>query len=102
MTKFVGLVLTLTIVALLTFSQSNPASAQVIVNNFLSPFTTIEVGPGYHRYRPYYYYSYSGYGSYDTGYYPQRHYYEYDPYGYDHYGPRYYDGPGYYDRRGYW
>lgn len=97
MKKLVGFILVLTVVALLMVLQSSPSSAQVIVNNFLSPFTTIEVGPGY-GYRPYYYYSYTGYGSYDTGYFEPHHHHRYDRWGYDHYGHRYHEGPGYYER----
>lgn len=32
--------------------QSKPASAQVIINNVFSPFTAIQVGPGYRSYGP--------------------------------------------------
>jgi hypothetical protein len=38
--------------ALLIFAQSRPASAEVLVNNVLSPFTAIQVGPGYRTYQP--------------------------------------------------
>ena len=41
-------VLSLTIASIGTLSK--PASAQVIINNFLSPFTTIQVAPGYRTY----------------------------------------------------
>ena len=41
----------------LTFAWSAPTSAEVIVNNIFSPFTTIQVVPPYRAYRGYY-----GYG----------------------------------------
>lgn len=89
----VGCILGLTVVVLLMLAPSSPASAQVVVNNFLSPFTTIEVGPGYGYYRPYYHYSFTGYGSYDTVYGPRYHHHHhyYDRYGYYEHGPRYYE-----------
>ena len=67
-----GPILGLTVVIVLTFSQNSPSLAQVIVNNVLSPFTAIEVGPAHSYGRSGYYYSYRGYGSYDTAYYPRR------------------------------
>jgi hypothetical protein len=38
------------VAASLIFAQSIPTSAQVIVNNVFSPFTTIQVEPGYRAY----------------------------------------------------
>ena len=74
-------------IAALFFAQSTSLFADVFVNNVLSPFTVIEVGPGYGYVGPRYY---TGPGYYESDYY------------YD--GPRYlsersyYNRPGYYDR----
>ena len=79
MKKTFGAIAVLSLAIASIGTSSKPASAQVIVNNVLSPFTAIEVGPGY-RYGGYGYYGSYGYPGY------------YDGYGY----PGYYGGPGYY------
>ena len=83
MKKTFGAIAVLSLAVAAIDASSKPASAQVIVNNVLSPFTSIEVGPGY-RYggRGYY----GGYGY--PGYYESSGYYG---------GPRYRDS-GYYVR----
>lgn len=75
MKKTFGAIAVLSLAIASTCTLSSPASAQVIINNVLSPFTAIEVGPGY------------GYGG--RGY--------YGSYGYS----GYYDSPGYYGSHGY-
>jgi hypothetical protein len=47
MNKIVGVVSALGIANALIFAQSTPSLADVTINNVLSPFTTIQVGPGY-------------------------------------------------------
>ena len=51
-------------------ASSKPASAQVIINNVLSPFTTIQVAPGYRTYGTRYW----------SPEYNSRCYYRWDPY----------------------
>jgi len=80
-------------VAALFVMQSTSSFADVFVNNVLSPFTAIEVGPGYG-------YGGWGYGSYSSDYYDGRYYRGPDYYGprsYDHHRfyPYYYGGPSY-------
>jgi hypothetical protein len=52
MNKIVGAVSVLIMATALIFAQSTPTLADVVVNNILSPFTTIQVGPGHRIYRP--------------------------------------------------
>jgi hypothetical protein len=62
MQKILGTLSVIGLAAPLLFGQSAPASADVVVNNVLSPFTTIEVGPRRRGYGPWGYgYGY-GYG----------------------------------------
>ena len=85
MKNLFGRVAVLSMVAALFVMQSTSLFADVFVNNVLSPFTAIEVGPGY---------GYGGWGSgyYGPDYYDGRYYRERD-----YYGPRsYYDHHRYY------
>ena len=50
MKKTFGAIAVLSLAIASTGTASKPASAQVIINNFFSPFTTIQVGPGYRAY----------------------------------------------------
>jgi hypothetical protein len=52
MNKIIGAVSVLCMAIAMMFAQSAPASADVVVNNVLSPFTMIQVGPGHRVYRP--------------------------------------------------
>lgn len=52
MNKIIGAVSVLFMAIALIFAQSTPTFADVIVNNVLSPFTTIYVEPGYRVARP--------------------------------------------------
>jgi hypothetical protein len=90
MKKTFGAVAVLSLAVAAIGAASKTASAQVIVNNVLSPFTSIEVGPGY-RYGGRAYYGSYGYPSYyeSPGY--------YGSYGY----PGNYYNPGYYGGRRY-
>ncbi len=70
MKKIFGAIAVLGLAIASTGTQSQPASAQVIINNVLSPFTTLQVAPGYRVYG-------SGYWS------PEQHarcHYRWDPY----------------------
>ena len=85
MNKFIGAVSVLSMAITLIFAQSKPTFGDVIINNVISPFTAIQIGPG-HRYGGPDYYGGRGYYS-----------------GSDYYGgPGYYSGPGYYDRSSYY
>ena len=50
MKKNLGAIAVLSLAIALIGAPSKPASAQVIINNVLSPFTTIQVAPGYRTY----------------------------------------------------
>ena len=52
MRKISGIAAGLGLAMALTGIQVTSAAAQVIVNNVLSPFTSIQVGPGYRAYGP--------------------------------------------------
>src|SRR5471032_2290396 len=70
MRKTFGAIAVLSLAIASIGALSKPASAQVIINNFLSPFTTIQVAPGYRSYG-------TQYWSPD---YNARCYYRWDPY----------------------
>jgi hypothetical protein len=86
MKTMIGIVTALSVSAVSTIAFSTPSSAQVIVNNVFSPFSSTVIGPGYG------YYSYSD--PYRSGYYerPNSYYSE----------PNYYSRPGYYESSGYY
>jgi hypothetical protein len=79
-----------TMAAMFVFAPSTASLGDVVINNVLSPFTAIQVGPGYGRVYGYDYYGgpgrYSYYGEY--GYYREQAY------------PTYYEWPhhSYYER----
>jgi hypothetical protein len=50
MNKISGAVSLLALAAAISIIQIKPASADVVINNVLSPFTSIQVGPGYRAY----------------------------------------------------
>src|SRR5438477_3237426 len=50
MRKTFGAIVMMSLVSASIGALSKPASAQVIVNNVFSPFTTIQVAPGYRTY----------------------------------------------------
>lgn len=50
MNKIFAAVSVLSVAMTLNISQSTPSSAEVIINNVLSPFTSIQVGPGRRAY----------------------------------------------------
>jgi hypothetical protein len=52
MNKIFGAVSVMSVAMTLNFASSTPSFAEVIINNVLSPFTTIEVGPGPRAYGP--------------------------------------------------
>ena len=47
MNKIIGTVSVLSIAIALIFAQSTPTFADVVINNVLSPFTIIQIGPGH-------------------------------------------------------
>ncbi len=116
MRKISGAVAMLSLATVLIGVQTTPVSAQVVVNNVFSPFTSIQVGPGVRSYgHGYYRHGYDGHGYYGHGSstswindprHHQRCYRRWDPYFGKwqsncvrmHYGPYY--GHGQYYRHG--
>lgn len=47
-----GAIAALCVALAMTFAQSKMTRADVVINNVLSPFVTIEVGPGHRVYGP--------------------------------------------------
>jgi hypothetical protein len=96
MKNLIGPVAVLSVAAVLTIATNTPSSAQVIVNNVFSPFSSTVIGTGYG------YYGYNN--SYSYGYYDRPSYYYgessyYNRSGYyerDYNRPRYSESPGYY------
>lgn len=52
MNKTFGTIAAVSLASAMLFAQSKPTFADVVVNNILSPFTVIQVGPGHRVYGP--------------------------------------------------